>query len=111
MSGVAGLVFIYVFARLSMYYYLVIDRDAGVLDSLQHSWRTVSSTRSERYPGVLRSFRLILAGLLAFCVGSDLRLPARQPDRGGHLSGHDVTGRRPARRSRGLPGQKKPEAA
>jgi hypothetical protein len=68
-SGMAGLVFIFLAARLSMYFYLVIDRDAGVFESLQESWRLCRNQVGTIILVYCVEFAVFLAGLLAFCVG------------------------------------------
>jgi hypothetical protein len=75
LSGLAGLVFIYLAARLSMYYYLVVDRDAGVLDSLLLSWRLCKNQVGTITLVYFVQFAVLLAGFLAFCVGLVFALP------------------------------------
>jgi uncharacterized membrane protein len=74
-SAAAGLVFILLATRLSLYYYLIIDRGAGVFDSLQQSWRL-----SRNQVGTITlvygvEFAVFLVGLLAFCVGLVIAWP------------------------------------
>jgi hypothetical protein len=68
-SGLAGLVFIFLAARLSMYYYLVIDCDAGVFESLYESWRLCRNHVGTITLVYAVEFAVVLAGVLAFCVG------------------------------------------
>jgi hypothetical protein len=68
-SSLAGLVFIVIAARLSMYYYLVIDRDAGVLDSLLQSWRLCRDQVGTITLVYFVQFAVFLAGLLACVLG------------------------------------------
>ena len=68
-SALAGLVFIFLAARLSMYYYLVIDRDAGVFDSLLQSWRLCRYQIGTITLVYFVQFAVFLAGLLACVVG------------------------------------------
>ena len=68
-SGLAGLVFIYLATRLSIYYYLVIDRDAGVFDSLQESWRLCRNQVGTITLVYAVMLAVLIAGFLAFCVG------------------------------------------
>ena len=74
-SGMAGLVFIFLAARLSMYYYLVIDRDAGVFESLQESWRLCRNHVGTITLVYCVEFAVLLAGVLTFCVGLVIALP------------------------------------
>ena len=74
-SGLAGLVFIFLTARLSMYYYLVIDRDAGVFDSLQESWRLCRNQVGTITLVYFVELAVFLAGFLAFCVGLIFAIP------------------------------------
>jgi uncharacterized membrane protein len=74
-SGLAGLVFIVLFARLSMYYYIVIDRSGGVLDSLQQSWRLCRSQVGTIILVQCVCFAVFLAGLLACVVGLIFAFP------------------------------------
>jgi hypothetical protein len=74
-SGLAGLVFIYLAARVSMYFYLVIDRDAGVLDSLLLSWRLCQNQVGTITLVYFVQFAVLLTGFLAFCVGLIFALP------------------------------------
>jgi hypothetical protein len=75
MSSAAGLVFILLAARLSMYYYLIIDRDAGVLDSLLRSWRLSRNQVGTITLVYFVQFAVFLAGLLACVVGLIFALP------------------------------------
>ncbi len=74
-SSLAGLVFIVLAARVSMYYYLVIDRDAGVLDSVLQSWRLCRNQVGTITLVYFVQFAVLLAGVLAFCVGLVFALP------------------------------------
>jgi uncharacterized membrane protein len=54
---------------LSLYYYLVIDRGAGVFESLQESWRLCRNQVGTITLVYCVEFAVFLAGLLAVCVG------------------------------------------
>ena len=47
-STLAGLFFIYVSSRLVMYYFLIVDRNAGVFDSLYQSWQLCGKCGNDR---------------------------------------------------------------
>lgn len=74
-SSLAGLVFIFLATRLSMYYYLVIDRNAGVLDSLLKSWRLCRNQVGTITLVYCVEFAVFLAGLLACVVGLVFAFP------------------------------------
>lgn len=74
-SGLAGLIFIFVATRLSLYYYLVIDHGAGVLDSLVESWRLCRNQVGTITLVYCVEFAVFIAGVLAFCVGLVLAVP------------------------------------
>jgi hypothetical protein len=74
-SSLAGLVFIYLAARVSMYYYLVIDRNAGVFDSLLQSWRLCRNQVGTITLVYFVQFAVLLAGLLACAVGLIFAFP------------------------------------
>jgi hypothetical protein len=74
-SGSAGLVFIFLAARLSLYYYLVIDRGAGVFDSLLESWRLCRNQVGTITLVYCVDFAVFLAGFLAICVGLVFAFP------------------------------------
>ena len=74
-SGLAGLLFIFVAARLSLYYYLVIDQGAGVFGSLVQSWRLCRNQVGTITLVYCVEFAVLIAGFLAFCVGLVLAVP------------------------------------
>jgi uncharacterized membrane protein len=74
-SSLAGLVFIVLAARISMYYYLVIDRHAGVFDSLLQSWRLCRNQVGTITLVYFVQFAVFLVGLLACVVGLVFALP------------------------------------
>jgi uncharacterized membrane protein len=60
---------IYLMIRLSLFYYLIIDRDAGVIDSLGQSWQLTRNQAGTILLVYLLTFAITLAGVLALCVG------------------------------------------
>jgi hypothetical protein len=60
---------IYLMIRLSLFYYLIIDRDAGVIDSLGQSWQLTRNQAGTILLVYLLTFAITMAGLLALCVG------------------------------------------
>ncbi len=76
-SGIVGLVvlMLYLVARLWQFYFLVMDRDAGAIESINLSWRM---TRGHAWTIILVYLSqtvFILLGLLAFCVGLIVAIP------------------------------------
>jgi hypothetical protein len=66
---------VYLSARLAMFYYLAIDRDAGVVDSLRWSWEM---TRDRALPIIaiyLLTLLINLGGALACLVGLIFTIP------------------------------------
>jgi hypothetical protein len=74
-STLAGIFFIYVSSRLVVYYYLIIDRNAGVFDSLRQSWRLCRNSVFTIVLVFVVQFAIILAGFLALCVGAIFAIP------------------------------------
>ena len=68
-STLAAVFVIYVSSRLLMYYYIIIDRNAGVIDSLQQSWTLCRGRVGTIILVLFVQFAIILAGFLALCVG------------------------------------------
>jgi uncharacterized membrane protein len=68
-SGIAGVIFILMAARLSIFYYLVIDRNAGVFESLIESWRMCRNQVATVTLVYAVEFAVVVAGILALCVG------------------------------------------
>jgi hypothetical protein len=68
-SGIAGVIFIIMAARLSIFYYLVIDRNAGVFESLIESWRMCRNQVATVTLIYAVEFAVVVAGFLALCVG------------------------------------------
>jgi len=74
-SSAAGVVFIIVAARLSIYWYLVIDQGAGVFSSLLESWRLTRDLVGTITLVYCVQFAVFLAGVLALCFGLVFALP------------------------------------
>jgi hypothetical protein len=68
-SSLAAVMVVYVSSRLAMYYYLVIDRDAGVIGSLRQSWLLCKNRVGMIVMVVCLQMAIALAGILALCVG------------------------------------------
>jgi hypothetical protein len=66
---------LYLIARLLQLYYIVIDRNAGVLDSIGLSWQLTRGRAGHIVVIYLLQIVLIIAGLLALCVGLVFTLP------------------------------------
>ena len=74
-GSLAAFFVIYVSARLVMFYYLVIDRNAGAIDSLRQSWQLCQNQVGTIIVVFLLQMAIILAGLLALCVGLIIAVP------------------------------------
>jgi hypothetical protein len=66
---------IYLAARVGQFYYLVIDRNAGVIDSIRLSWQLTEGRAGTIILVYLLQFLLALAGVIALCVGLIFTLP------------------------------------
>ncbi len=66
---------LYVLARFSQFYFLVLDRDEGVIEAIQHSWTITRSRAGTIILVYLSRLVFILAGALAFCVGLIVAIP------------------------------------
>jgi uncharacterized membrane protein len=66
---------IYMIARLLQFFYLVVDRNAGPMDSIQLSWQLTRHRAGTIVVILLLGFVLTLAGVLALCVGLIFTLP------------------------------------
>jgi hypothetical protein len=62
-------------ARLGQFWYLILDRDAGVLESLRGSWHLTRGRVATVFLMYLAHATINLAGGLAFCVGLFFTLP------------------------------------
>ena len=67
--AVSSAITVYLMLRLALFYYLIIDREAGVFDSLQESSRLTSNRTGTLILVYLLTIVITLAGLLALCVG------------------------------------------
>jgi hypothetical protein len=73
--GLGSVLILVLLARLGQFGYLIIDRDAGVLESLRGSWRLTRGRLATVYLMYLALVTINLAGGLAFCVGLFFTLP------------------------------------
>ncbi len=60
---------IYLMLRYGQFMYAIVDRDLGVIDSLKYSSTLTTNNRGNLFLLVLLSIGILIAGLLAFCVG------------------------------------------
>lgn len=65
----------YLSARLMQFYFVIVDRNAGVIESLQTSWLLTKNRVSTLILVYLLQTTINLAGLLACCVGLVFALP------------------------------------
>jgi uncharacterized membrane protein len=70
-----GVMLLYLCARIFQFYYLVIDRNAGVLDSIRLSWELTRGRAGTIILVYLLQIALGIAGFLALCVGAIFTLP------------------------------------
>jgi hypothetical protein len=70
-----GLVVVLLTVRLCMYYYMVIDCDAGVFESFHQSWHCTRYQASTMTLVFCLQLAILLAGFLAFCVGLIFAIP------------------------------------
>jgi hypothetical protein len=73
--GASYLAFLAISARLGQFAYLVIDRNAGVVESHRLSWELTRGRSATVFLVYLAQLALNLAGLLAFYVGLFVTLP------------------------------------
>jgi hypothetical protein len=73
--GVLGVIAVYLSVRLSQFSYVVIDRNAGVFDSLRISWYLTKNQVPTMILVYLLGFTIIVAGFLAVCVGLIFAIP------------------------------------
>jgi hypothetical protein len=66
---------IYLGARVMPFYYLIIDRDAGVIESIQLAWQITRGRAGTVFLAYLVQFVLLIAGFLALCVGLVFTVP------------------------------------
>ena len=74
-SGLGAVLLLYLSARLMQFYYLVIDRNVGVLESIQWSWQLTRDRVSTIILVYLVQICVFIAGLLACCVGLIFAMP------------------------------------
>jgi len=67
--GLAAVLLLYLVARLMQFYYLVIDRDLGVMESIQRSWQLTTDRAATIMLVYLLQICVFMAGLIACCVG------------------------------------------
>ena len=67
--------FIYGMARLMQYYFLIIDQDAGVVDSIQRAWELTRGRAGTIIVIFLLQIVITFAGVLALCVGLVFAVP------------------------------------
>jgi len=67
--GLGAVFFFYMIARLMQFYYLVIDRNLGVFESIQLSWHLTRGRAATIFLVYILQMCVGLAGLLACCVG------------------------------------------
>ncbi len=65
----------YLAARLMQFYFLVIDRDAGVIESIGLAWQITHGRGGTIIVVYLMQCVLYVGGLLAFCVGLVFTIP------------------------------------
>jgi uncharacterized membrane protein len=65
----------YLSARLMVYFYLIVDRDAGAIESLQLSWDLTRNKAGTMFVVMILALAVYIAGILAFCVGIIFSLP------------------------------------
>jgi hypothetical protein len=74
-GAVLALVTVYVGIRLLQFYFVVIDRNAGVIECLRTSWYLTRNQVPTLILVYLLQMAIVLAGLLAFCVGLIFAIP------------------------------------
>ena len=73
--GLVLFLVVYLSARLKTFYYLIIDRDAGVIESIGLAWEISRGRVGTIIVVYLLQFVVILAGVLAVCVGLVFAIP------------------------------------
>jgi uncharacterized membrane protein len=74
-ASLAAVFVVYVTARLALYYYLIIDRNAGPIDSLRQTWELCRDRAGMILLVLFLNIAICIAGLLALCVGLVFALP------------------------------------
>jgi len=67
--GLGAVLLLYLSSRLMQFYYLVIDRDLGVFESIQLSWQLTRGRAGTIILVYMLQICVSLAGFLACCVG------------------------------------------
>src|SRR5262249_5658296 len=70
-----SVIVVFLTVRFCMFYYMVIDRDAGVFESFRQSWQCTRNQTSTITLVFCVQLAILLAGLLAFCVGLIFAIP------------------------------------
>jgi hypothetical protein len=68
LSSSAAVLVVYVSSRLMLYYFFVVDRNAGVIESLQLSWDLCRGRVGALVLIIFLQMAIVLAGLLALCA-------------------------------------------
>jgi uncharacterized membrane protein len=74
-SSLSAVFVVYLTARLALYYYLVIDRRAGAIESLRQTWELCRDRSGIIVLVLFLNMAIVLAGFLALCVGLVFALP------------------------------------
>ena len=98
-----GLVVVLLTVRLCMYYYMVIDRDAGVFESFRRSWRLHAKSGQHHHSGVLPSACDLARGVIGILRRTDFRDTDGEFAGPGHLSLSDRNGHDRRRAAGALP--------
>jgi hypothetical protein len=72
---VAAMLCLNMMARLLQFYYLLVDRDMGVWESLARSWQITARRAATIIQVYMLQICVAIAGLLACCVGLIVALP------------------------------------
>lgn len=65
----------YLSAHLMVYFFLIVDRDSGAIESLQQSWELTRNKAGTMFLVIILAIAVYIAGFLAFCVGIIFTLP------------------------------------
>ena len=77
-TGVVAILFFalfYLSARLLQFLFLIVDQDAGIIESLQRSWALTRGKAGTVMVVYLAQFAVFLGGIVAFCFGAILAWP------------------------------------
>ncbi len=76
LAGCLALVaLLYLYARLFPFFYLIIDRNAGALDSIRLSWQITEKRAGTIIVLYFLQLAIYIAGILALCVGLIFAIP------------------------------------